>query len=90
MFIGLLSTCTTGSFGGSLASNSERRLNCISLNNRSCQARLITFDIKSNKSFYYPFTVSVSRCGGRCNNIDDPSAQVSISSKAKIYKCESI
>ena len=33
MFIGLLSACTTGSFGESLASNSEGCIKCVSLNN---------------------------------------------------------
>ena len=39
MFIELLSTCSIGNFGESLASNSKGRLKWMSLNNRPCQAR---------------------------------------------------
>ena len=50
MLIRLLSALTTTRFGKSLASNTQRSLNCVSLNNRSCQAALILVDIVSNVS----------------------------------------
>ena len=48
MLIRLLSALTTTRFGKSLASNTQRSLNCVSLNNRSFQATLILVDIDSN------------------------------------------
>ena len=39
MFIGLLSAVTKTSLSESLASTSERRIKCISLNNLPCQIR---------------------------------------------------
>ena len=46
MFIILLSVCETGTFGESLlASNSERRINCVFLNNQQCKARPTFADI---------------------------------------------
>ena len=68
-FIGL-STCTIGRFGESLASNS------ICLNKQSCQARPTIVNITTNQPLHYPFTVNVNKCGGSCNTIYDPNAQV--------------
>ena len=59
MCIWLLSARKTESFGGSLVSNSKGQIKCVSLNNRPCQARLLV-NIHSNKSLYYPVTVSVN------------------------------
>ena len=55
IFIELLSACTIGSFGESLASNSDGRLKCISLSNRQCQTRRTLNDINSNETLFYPF-----------------------------------
>ena len=77
MFIGLLSTCTIGSFRELLACN------CISLNNQSCQARPILVNISSNQPPSYPFTVGVNKCGGSCNTTDNPNAHVCVPNKVK-------
>ena len=47
MYIGLLSSCTTVSFGKSLSSNFEERQKCVSLNNQPSQARPALVDINS-------------------------------------------
>ena len=70
IFIKLLSACTTGSFSGSLASNSKASIKCVSLNNRPCQARPTIANIKSNETLFYPFTVSDNVFGGSCNTIE--------------------
>ena len=62
MFSGLLS------FGGSLASDKAK---CVSLNNQSCETRPALFNTNSKKPLYYPFSVSVNKCGGFCKTIDD-------------------
>ena len=74
MFIGLLSACTIGSFGESLVSNLKRHVKCVSLNNQPCKARPKIVNINSNKTLFYPFTVSVNKCGASCNTADDPYA----------------
>ena len=48
MFIGLLSICTIGSFSGSLASNSNGPVKCVSLNNQPSQAISTLVNINSN------------------------------------------
>ena len=65
MFIGLLSACKTASLDESLASNSEKFIKDISLNNRPCQARPTLVNINSNEPLYSPFTVS-AHCQCKC------------------------
>ena len=38
-------------------------INCVSLNNQLCQARLTLFEISSNEPLYYSFTVIDNKCG---------------------------
>ena len=78
MFIGLLSACTTKSFGESLASNSKGHIKCVSLDNLTYQTRPTLVNTNSNERLYYPFTVNINKCGGSCNTIDDPYAQVCV------------
>ena len=62
MFIGLLSPCTIGGFRDSLVSNLKRPIKCISLNNQPCKARPTIVNTNSDKTLFYPFTVSVNKC----------------------------
>ena len=76
MFIGLLSVYAIVSFSGSLASNSKRPMKCLSLNNQPCETRLTLVDINPQEVLFYSFTVSINKCGGSCDTIDDPHASV--------------
>ena len=53
MFIGLLSACTTESFGESLASNSKGHIKCVSLDNLPYQTRPTLVNTNSNERLYY-------------------------------------
>ena len=59
-------------FSGSLPSNSKRPIQCVSLNNWSCEAKPTLVDINSNETLFYPCTVNVKKSGRRCNTVDDP------------------
>ena len=83
IFTGLLSVCTIGGFGESLASNYKERIKCVSLNYRPCQTRPRIVDINSNETLFYPFTVSANMCARSCKFFDDPYAQVYASNKVK-------
>ena len=52
MFIGLLSVCTTGRFGGSLVSNSKQL---------AFKAWPTFVDKNSNETIFYPFIVCVNK-----------------------------
>ena len=76
MFIGLLSVYAIVSFSGSLVSNSKQPMKCLSLNNQPCETRLTLVDINPQEVLFYSFTVSINKCGGSCDTIDDPHASV--------------
>ena len=67
--------------GSSIPSNYKEPIKCISLTNRPFQGRLV--NINFDKTFFYPFIVSVNKCGGNCNTIDDPYAGVHVPNKIK-------
>ena len=76
MFIALLSVFTGGSAFDSLNSNSEEPIECVSLNNHSCQDIPTLVDINSDETLLYPFNVTINKHGGSCTTIDDPYGQV--------------
>ena len=47
-------------------------LNCISMKNQDCKARLQVVNVNSNNPIFYPFSIKMSKCSGNCNNINDP------------------
>ena len=61
MFIGLLSVFTGGSAIDSLNSNSEEPIECVSLNNHSCQDIPTLVDINSDETLLYPFNVTINK-----------------------------
>ena len=61
-FIGLLSFMKKELFGESLASSSKRRINCVSLNNWTCQAKSSFIDVSSNGTLFHPFPEIVNKC----------------------------
>ena len=90
---GLLNVCTIGCFDETLVSNSKGPVKCVSLNNYSCQTRLTFVNINPDETLFFPFTVSVNKCGGcdgSCSTIDDPYAWFCVSNKVKKYGCKSI
>ena len=59
MFIGLISTCTRGSFCESLVFNSKGSIKCLSLNKQPCQASPTLVDIKPDETLFDPFSTNV-------------------------------
>ena len=53
------------------------------VNNRPYQAIAIRVDINSDKTLFYPFTVSVNKCAGIFNAIDDLYIYLCMCSKIK-------
>lgn len=83
VFIRLLSASTTGSVGESLTSKSKGLIKCVSLSKRPCYARPTLVNRNPNEPLYYLFTVSVNKCCGSCNIIDNPHVRVCVSDKVK-------
>ena len=74
IFIELLRTSTKERFGESLVSNLKRSIKLLPLNNQPCKSELTIFNKNSIKTIFYWFTVSVNKCGGSCDTIEDPYA----------------
>ena len=66
----------SGSLGrGARVSESTK---CISLNNESCEARVTPIDLDLKELHYYPIMVSLNRCNGNCNTLDDLSSRICV------------
>ena len=53
-------------------------LKCVSMNNQECRARPEVININSNEPLFYPYSILVNKCSGRCNNINDPYTKLCI------------
>ena len=56
---------------------------CVLFNNEPCMIRPILIDLNPVELNYYPFMVSLDKCSGRCNYVDDLSTKICDSSKTK-------
>ena len=53
-------------------------LNCISMKNQECIVRPEIINVYSNEPIFYPFSIKTSKCGGSCNNINNPYAKICV------------
>ena len=58
--------------------NASSSLNCISMKNQECKTRPQVVNINSNNPIFYPFSIKISKCGGNCNNLNDPYAKTCV------------
>ena len=54
---------------------------CISLYNEPCLARATLIDLNSNDLHHYPFKVSLDKCHGSCNALEDLSSKICVPNK---------
>ena len=54
---------------------SVNSLSCISTTNQECKVRPEIINVNSDEPEFYPFSIKTSKCGGSCNNINDPYAK---------------
>ena len=57
---------------------STTSLNCISMKNQQCKVRPEIINVNGNEPVFYPFSIKTNKCGGSCNNINDPSAKICV------------
>ena len=53
-------------------------LSCILMKNQDCKVRLEIVNVNSNEPVFYPFSIKTNKCGGSCNNINDPYAKICV------------
>ena len=59
---------------------------CVSMNNqerKTCKTRTKLININNNEPVFYPFSIKVNKCSGRCNNINNPYAKLCVSDVVK-------
>ena len=56
--------------------NVSNSLKCVSISNQECRIRPEIINIGSNEPSFYPYSIKVNKCSGRCNNISDPYSKL--------------
>ena len=49
--------------------SSVNSLECVSMNNQECKARLEIVNVNSKEPIFFPCSIKTSKCSGSCNNI---------------------
>ena len=69
--------------GLTIISNITNALECISIKNQKYKVRPQIVNINSNNPIFYPSSVTINRCSGNCNNINDPYARICVPDTVK-------
>ena len=56
-----------------------KTLECVSAINQKCMSRPKIINLNTDEPVFYPLSIKVSKCGGDCNNINDPMAKLCVS-----------
>ena len=64
--------------GLTILSNFTNALSGISMKNQECKTRTQVVNINSNNPIFYPFNIKINKCGGNCNNINNPYAKICV------------
>ena len=62
-------------------------LECVSINNQECKVRSEIINVNTNEATFYPYSITINKCKGSSNTINDPYAVSLIPLK---HKCQSI
>ena len=50
---------------------SVNSLQCVSMNNQGCKRRSEIVNVNTNKPTFYPYSITINKCKGSCNPVDD-------------------
>ena len=53
-------------------------LECVSMNNQECKTRSEIINVDTNAPMFYPYSITINKCKGSCNTINDPYAKLCI------------
>ena len=65
-------------------------LECISMNNQECKIRSENIYVNTNEPMFYPYRITINKCKGSCNTINDPYVKLCVPNTIKKHKCQSI
>ena len=49
-----------------------KTLECVSVINEKCMSRPKIISLNADEPVFYPLSIKLNKCGGDCNNINDP------------------
>ena len=58
-------------------------LTCVSMNDQECKVSTRIINMNRNEPSFDPYSVKISKCSGRCNNIIDPYAKLCVPDVSK-------
>ena len=64
--------------------SSVNPLEYASMNNQQCKVRPQIVNVNRKEPVFFPFSIRASKCGGSCNNINDPYAKFCVPGLLKI------
>ena len=53
-------------------------LECVSMNNQECKIRLEKINVNTSEPTFYPYSITINKCKGSCNTINDPSVKLCV------------
>ena len=53
-------------------------LKCVSMNNQECKIRSETINVNTNEPIFYPYSITINKCKGSCNTINNPYAKLCV------------
>ena len=60
----------------------------VSMNNQWWKIRPQVVNIKSDNTFFYTYSIEVNKCGGSCNNINNPYSKFYVPNAVKNINVE--
>ena len=61
-------------------------LECVSMNNQECKIRSDIINVNTNEPLFYPYSITINKCKGRCNTINDTYAKLCVPDAIKNIK----
>ena len=53
-------------------------LKCVSMNNQECKIRSEIITVNTNEPIFYPYSITINKCKGSCNTINNPYAKLCV------------
>ena len=67
---------------------SVNSLECLSMNNQECKIRSEIISVNTNEPMFYPYSITVNKCKGSCNTINDTYAKLCVPDTIKNLNVE--
>ena len=58
-------------------------LECVSMDNQECEIRTEIINLNTNEHMFYPYSIKINKCKGRCNTINDSYAKICVPHEIK-------